>query len=231
MTASHPSHAQVVIVGGGIIGCSIAYHLAKAGWRDIVLLERAALTSGTSWHAAGLVMALRTSHTLTELCRYSADLYERLEAETGQATGFKRVGSLPVARTPERFHEIKRLASLGKCFGVPVEVLTPSEVVHHHPMIDPRRVVGGLFISVDGQTNPVDTTMALARGARMGGAKIFERVEVTGIALKSGAVCAVETTAGSIGCEKLVLCAGLWTRDVARLANIHVPLYAAEHMY
>src|SRR6516162_8226038 len=161
-----PQQAQVVIVGGGVIGCSIAYHLAKAGCRDVVLLEKATLTSGTSWHAAGLVMALRATHTLTELCRYSADLYAALEAETGHATGFKRVGSLPVARTAERFHEIKRLASLGKYFGVPVEVLSPSDISRHHPMVDARRVVGGLLIPGDGQTNPVDTTMALAAGAR-----------------------------------------------------------------
>ncbi len=231
MTPVLPSHARVVIVGGGIIGCSIAYHLTKAGWTDVVLLERATLTSGTSWHAAGLVMSLRATHTLTELCRYSSDLYEVLEQETGQATGFHRVGSLPVARTPERFHEIKRIASLAKCFGIDAHVLSASEVGKHHPLIDTKRVLGGLFIPADGQTNPVDTTMALAKGARSRGAKILERVEVNGIVKTNGTATGVETSVGTITFEKLVLCAGLWTRDLARFAGVHVPLYAAEHMY
>jgi glycine cleavage system T protein len=231
MTEQLPKHARVVIVGGGIIGCSIAYHLTKAGWTDVVLLERAVLTSGTSWHAAGLVMSMRSTHTLTELCRYSSDLYEVLEKETGQATGFRRVGSLPVARTPERFHEIKRTASLAKVFGIQVDVLSPDEVAKLHPLIDKKRVVGGLFIPSDGQTNPVDTTNALAKGARLRGAKIFERVSVTGITQKNGEATGVQTSLGPISCEKLVLCAGLWTRDLARLAGVHVPLYAAEHMY
>jgi glycine/D-amino acid oxidase-like deaminating enzyme len=231
MTQALPEHARVVIVGGGIIGCSIAYHLTKAGWTDVVLLERATLTSGTSWHAAGLVMSLRSTHTLTELCRYSSDLYEVLEQETGQATGFHRVGSLPIARTPERFHEIKRIASLAKCFGIEAHVLTPAEVGQRHPLIDTKHVVGGLFIPADGQTNPVDTTMALAKGARSRGAKILERIEVTDIVTANGAATGVKTSLGTITCEKLVLCAGLWTRDLARLAGVHVPLYAAEHMY
>jgi glycine cleavage system T protein len=231
MTPALPKSARVVIAGGGIIGCSIAYHLTKAGWTDVVLLERATLTSGTSWHAAGLVMSLRSTHTLTELCRYTSDLYEVLELETGQATGFKRVGSLPVARTPERFHEIKRMASLAKCFGIEAEVLSPDGVAQHHPLIDKSRIVGGLFIPADGQTNPIDTTMALAKGARNRGAKIFERVSVTAVTQKNGVVTGVETPEGTITCEKLVLCAGLWTRDLARMAGVHVPLYAAEHMY
>ena len=231
MTTALPKHARVVIVGGGIIGCSIAYHLTKAGWTDVVLLERATLTSGTSWHAAGLVMSLRSTRTLTELCRYTSDLYEVLEQETGQATGFKRVGSLPIARTPERFHEIKRMASLAKCFGIEADVLSPEGVAKRHPLIDTSRVVGGLFIPADGQTNPVDTTMALARGARNRGGKLFERVAVSGITQKNGAVTGVETSQGHLSCEKLVLCAGLWTRDLAQMAGVHVPLYAAEHMY
>lgn len=231
MSIPLPSTARVVIVGGGIIGCSIAYHLAKAGWTDVVVLERGALTCGTTWHAAGLIMALRSTSTMTELCRYSADLYESLEAETGQATGLRRVGSLPVARTPARMHELRRLASLGGYFGVEVETLTPHEVVERHPLVDPKKVVGGLFIPGDGQTNPVDTTMALAKGAKMRGARFFEGVEVAGIRQQRQQVVGVETNAGYIACEKLVLCAGIWTRDLARLAGVHVPLYAAEHMY
>ncbi len=226
-----PSHAQVVIIGGGAIGCSIAYHLTKHGWNDVVLLERGSLTCGSTWHAAGLVMQLRATHTMTELCRYSADLYEKLEGETGQATGFRRSGSLPIARTPERLVEIKRLASLGKYFNVPVEILSPQDVRAYHPMIDTDRIAGALFIHGDGQTNPIDTTMALAKGARMGGAKIFQRTAVTGIEVVQGAVRTVRSDQGDVTCDKLVLCAGLWSRDIARMAGVHVPLFASEHMY
>jgi 4-methylaminobutanoate oxidase (formaldehyde-forming) len=226
-----PSHARVVIIGGGVIGTSIAYHLTKLGWRDVLLLERGTLSCGTTWHAAGLVMQLRANHTLTRLCRYGAQLYAQLEAETGQATGFKRCGSLPVARTQERFHEIKRMASIGHCFGVDLEILTPAEIGRRHPMIDTRRVVGGLFIPGDGQTNPVDTTMALAKGARAQGANIVERVTVTGIRMRQGAAVGVSTTAGEVGCEVVVNCAGIWAREVGRMAGVSVPLYASEHMY
>lgn len=221
----------MVIIGGGIAGCSVAYHLAKLNVRDVVLLERGRLTSGTTWHAAGLVMQLRTSAALTELCRYSARLYEQLEAETGQATGFRRNGSLPIARTNERFTEIKRLASLGKVFGVETEILSPAEVKARYPLLDDSQIVGGMFVPGDGQTNPVDTTMALAKGARIGGARIFEGVAVTGISVEKGRVRSVQTETGSIVCETVVLCCGLWTRDLAAKIGVNVPLYAAEHMY
>lgn len=231
MPETLPSHAEIVIVGGGAIGCSIAYHLTKLGHKDVVLLERGTLTCGTSWHAAGLVMQLRATHTMTELCRYSADLYEKLEAETGQATGFRRSGSLPVARTEARMTELKRLASLGRYFDVPVDILSPAEVVDRHPLIDFRQVVGGLFIPGDGQTNPIDTTMALAKGARMRGARIFERAKVIGFEVAGGAVTTVRTERGDIACDKVVLCGGLWSRDLAATVGVNVPLFASEHMY
>lgn len=231
MSADLPSQAEIVIIGGGAIGCSIAYHLTKLGYKDVVLLERGTLTCGTSWHAAGLVMQLRATHTMTELCRYSADLYEKLEAETGQATGFRRSGSLPVARTEARFHEIKRLASLGRYFDVPVDILTPKQVAEHYPLMDVSRIVGGLFIPGDGQTNPIDTTMALAKGARMRGARIVERCKVTGLEAENGTVKKVRTEHGDILCDKIVLCGGLWSRDLAAMIGVNVPLFASEHMY
>ena len=231
MPQALPTHARVVIIGGGVAGCSTAYHLAKLGWSDTVLLERGTLTCGTSWHAAGLVMQLRTTATMTDLCRYGAELYARLEEETGQATGFKRVGSLPVARTAERFHEIKRIASLGRYFGIAAEILSPNEVPNYHPMVDTARLTGALFIPGDGQTDPVGTTMALAKGARMGGVKIFERTRVLDIEVADGKVAGVTTDKGRIGCEAVVLCGGIWSRDLAARAGVNVPLYASEHMY
>ena len=231
MTERFPTQSQVVIVGGGIIGCSIAYHLAKLGWKDVVLLERGELTCGTTWHAAGLVTQLRATHTMTELCRYGPLLFASLKDETGQDTGFKQNGSLQVARTPERLTEIARMISLGKIFGVEARMVEPAEAKSLYLLLDENKVLGGGFIPGDGQTNPVDTTMALAKGARLGGVRIIERVSVTGFKITDGAVTAVETDLGSITCETVANCAGIWARDVGNMAGVNVPLYAAEHMY
>jgi glycine/D-amino acid oxidase-like deaminating enzyme len=226
-----PSHSQVVIIGGGIIGCSVAYHLTKLGWRDVVLLERGQLTCGTTWHAAGLVMQLRATHTLTELCRYGAQLLSTLKDETEQDTGFRRTGSLPIARSPERLIEISRIVSLGKTFGVEAHMLSPREVKERYPLLDESKIVGGAFIPGDGQTNPVDSAQALAKGARAGGARILENVTVTGFHVEGGAIKGINTTSGSVACEVAVLCGGIWSRDLGKLAGVKVPLYASEHMY
>ena len=226
-----PARAQVVIIGGGIIGCSIAFHLTKLGWRDVLVLERGTLTCGTTWHAAGLVMQLRTTHTMTELCRYGADLFETLKDETGQDPGFRRSGSLPIARTGDRLIEIKRLVSLGKFFGVEAHVLGPREVKERFPCLDEARIVGGAFIPGDGRTNPIDTTQAFAKGARSGGARFIEGVAVTGFKIQKGTVATVVTDRGEVACDIVVNCAGIWARQVGKLAGVNVPLYAAEHMY
>src|ERR1700704_899933 len=173
-----PSHARVVIVGGGIVGCSVAYHLAKRGCTDVVLLERRQLTCGTTWHAAGLVGQLRATRNLTELAKYTAELFCSLEAETGQATGFKQNGSISVARTAARFEELKRGASMGKTFGLEIDVLTSAEIKERWPLLNVRDLVGGVYLPKDGQTNPIDTTNALAKGAKMRGARIFENTKV-----------------------------------------------------
>ena len=231
MAGSIPSHARAVIVGGGIVGCSVAYHLTKLGWRDIVLLERRDLSCGTTWHAAGLVGQLRSSHNLTRLASYGAVLYEQLEAETGQATGFRRSGSISVARTNERMIELKRGASMAKCFGVDVEVISPAEAGRLWPLMRTDDLTGAVWIPRDGRTNPIDTTLALAKGARNGGATIVENVTVTGIHRQNGAATGVSTDRGDIACDVVVNCAGMWGREVGRLAGVNVPLHASEHFY
>ncbi len=231
MTEAFPTQAETVIVGGGIVGCSIAYHLTKLGRRDVVLLERGHLTGGTSWHAAGLVNQLRATSTLTELARYAVGLYESLEAETGQATGFRRKGSLPVARTDARLTEIRRMAALGDCFGVEAYEVGLNEVKALYPLMDVSRIKGAIYIPGDGQTNPVDTAMALAKGARTGGARIVEETEVTGFERRNGAVAGVRTARGTIACETVVNCGGIWAREIGLMAGVGVPLHAAEHMY
>src|SRR2546427_12798723 len=223
-----PSPARPVMVGGGIVGCSVAYHLTKLGWRDIVLLERRDLSCGTTWHAAGLVGQLRSSHNLTRLASYGAVLYEQLEAETGQATGFRRSGSISVARTKERLIELKRGASMAKCFGVEVEVISPGDAGRLWPLMRTDDLAGAVWIPRDGRTNPIDTTLALAKGARQGGATIVENVTVTGVHRDRGAATGVATEHGDVACEAVVNCAGLWGRDGGRMAGVNVPLDPSE---
>jgi 4-methylaminobutanoate oxidase (formaldehyde-forming) len=221
----------VVVIGGGIAGCSVAYHLTKLGWRDVLLLERRDISCGTTWHAAGLVGQLRATQNLTRLAKYGGDLYETLEAETGQATGFRRPGSLSLARNAERMHELKRLASMARCFDVDVEVITPREAGRRWPLMRTDDLVGALWLPRDGRTNPIDTTLALARGARQGGATILENTAVTGIRVENGRVAGVRTTGGDVACEVVVNCAGMWARDVGRMAGVTVPLHPSEHFY
>jgi 4-methylaminobutanoate oxidase (formaldehyde-forming) len=228
---SIPNHANVVIVGGGVAGCSIAYHLTKIGITDVVLLERKQLTCGTTWHAAGLVGQLRATRNLTELAKYTADLYRSLEAETGQATGFKQNGSISVAKTPARLEELYRGASMGKTFGLEIDRLTTAEIRERWPLLEVGDLVGGIFIRKDGQTNPIDTTQAFARGARMRGARIFENTKVERIRVEKGRAVGVETDAGYIAADTVVLCAGMWSHALGRAAGVSVPLHAAEHFY
>ena len=240
---SIPKQAQVVIIGGGVIGCSVAYHLTKLGWTDVVLLERKELTCGTTWHAAGLVGQLRATKNMTKLAQYTSELYATLEDETGQATGFKQNGSISVAPDAGRFEELKRGASMAKCFGLEVEVISPREAREMYPLLNIDDLEGAVFLPKDGQTNPIDVTQALAKGAKMGGAKIFENVRVCGIETKSAGTSGarrvsgveIEHTGGSetkiISAEIVVNCAGLWGHQVGKMAGVNVPLHAAEHFY
>ena len=229
--ADLPKHARVVIVGGGVIGCSIAYHLGKLGWSDVVLIERKQLTSGTTWHAAGLVGQLRQSMNMTRLARYTADLYRGLEAETGQATGFRQCGSVSLATTPGRMEELTRNASMAKVFDLPVHVVSPREIAELYPLANLEDVIGGIHIPSDGYANAVDVTQALAKGARSRGVKIFQDLKVTRIRHDGRRVAGVDTEQGSVDAQYVVLCAGMWTRDVAASIGVTVPLQACEHYY
>ena len=231
MATELPGRARVVIIGGGIAGCSIAYHLTKLGWKDVVLLERKTLTGGTTWHAAGLVTQLRNSRTLIEIAKYGVELYPTLEAETGLATGFRQTGSVTVARTEGRMDELRRILSLERSYGIEIETITPREAGEKWPLMSTDGVVGGLFIPKDGQTIPTSTGMALARGAETGGASIFENTRVTGVSQRDGAVSGVSTDRGDISCEVVVNCAGMWSREIGLMCGVKVPLHAAEHMY
>ncbi|MBF0278430.1 MAG: GcvT family protein [SAR324 cluster bacterium] len=231
MSSTFPTHKQVVIIGGGIVGCSLAYHLTKLGWKDVVLLERKSLTCGTTWHAAGLVGQLRATQNMTKLAQYTTDLYRALEEETGQATGFRNTGSVSVASDSERFEELKRGASMARVFQLEVELITPHDIADLWPLAKVDDLVGGVFLPGDGQTNPVDTSQALAKGAKMGGALIFEETKVHGILQKNGVVTGVSTNRGEIEAEFVVNCAGMWARELGKMCGVNIPLHAAEHFY
>ena len=231
MAKELPKKARVAIVGGGVIGCSIAYHLTKIGWDDVVLLERKQLTSGTTWHAAGLIGQLRPSQNMTKLAKYTAELYTGIEAETGQPIGYKINGSLSIATHDGRFEEMKRSASMAKVFGLQVDVFSTADCLAKYPLINVDDVVGGIFIPTDGQANPVDITQALARGARTGGARIFENTKVTRILHDGARATGVETETGTVEADFVVLCSGMWTRDLAASVGVNVPLHACEHFY
>jgi sarcosine dehydrogenase len=228
---SVPSAARAVIIGGGIIGCSTAYHLAKLGWRDVVLLERHKLTSGSTWHAAGLVGQLRTSANITQLLKYSVELYAKLEQETGQATGWKMNGGLRLACNAERLTEIKRQATTAHSFGLEMHILTPAEAKKLWPAMEIGDVVGAAFLPTDGQANPADIAQALAKGARAAGVRIIEDCRVDAIRVEGGRVVGVGTATGDIAADVVVNCAGQWAREVGQLAGVSVPLQSVQHQY
>ncbi|MCH9682441.1 MAG: FAD-dependent oxidoreductase [Deltaproteobacteria bacterium] len=227
-----PSHARVVIVGGGIIGCSVAYHLAHMGWKDVVVLERDRLTSGTTWHAAGLVVTYgSTSETSTWMRTYTRDLYTRLEAETGLSTGFKPVGFIELACNEDRLEEFRRVSAFNRQCGVDVHEISAKEVADLFPLARTDDILAGFYMKEDGRANPVDLTMSLAKGARLQGATIIEGVTVTGVTKTRDRVTGVTTTQGDIQAEYVVNCAGMWARQFGERCGVHVPLQSAEHYY
>ena len=232
MTSSDlPARARVVVIGGGIVGASVAYHLTALGWTDLVLLEQAQLSSGTTWHAAGLVGQLRATESGTRLVQYSAGLYERLEAETGLASGFKRCGGVTVARTRDRMIQLQRTAATAAAYDLECELISPARAGELYPILATADLLGALWLPGDGTANPTDVTSSLARGARMRGARVCERTRVVGISRRGGAVAGVQTDRGDIEAEIVVNCAGQWANAVGALAGVTVPLHSAEHFY
>ena len=228
---SLPSHASVVIIGGGVIGCSVAYHLAELGWTDIVLLERKQLTCGTTWHAAGLIAQLRATQNMTRLAKYSQELYAGLEAKTGVATGFRQNGSITVALTDARLEELRRGAAMARAFGVEIDEISASEIAQKYPGLNVSDAKGGVYLDKDGQADPVNITQALAKGARAMGVKIIEGVAVTDILSDDEQVKGVTTPFGNISADYVVNCGGMWARQIGQMAGVSVPLHACEHFY
>ena len=227
-----PSSARVAIIGGGVIGCSVAYHLAKAGWSDVVVLERNRLTSGTTWHAAGLVVTSGfTTETSVRIAKYTRDLYVGLEAETGHATGFKPVGLLQVAANEEVLVDLRRKATLNRLLGIESQEVSPAEIKELWPLAKTDDLLGGYFTEGEGRANPVDVTISLAKGASARGVRMLEGVRVTGIRQAGGRVTGVVTDQGAVACEYAVNCAGMWAREVGALAGVSTPLQATEHYY
>ncbi|MAS06556.1 MAG: FAD-dependent oxidoreductase [Ahrensia sp.] len=226
-----PQQAEIVVIGGGIIGCSTAYHLAKDHKADVVLLEMGQLTSGSTWHAAGLVGQLRSSASITRVLKYSVDLYKRLDQETGLETGWKMTGCLRLATNEDRWTEYRRLATTARSFGMEMHLLSPDEVKAMWPLMDTSDLVGASWLPTDGQASPSDITQSLAKGARMHGAKIHEQVRVTGFEMDGDRITKVKTDKGDIACEKVVNCAGQWARQVGEMAGINVPLQPVKHQY
>lgn len=232
MSKSVPERASAVVIGGGVTGASVAYHLARLGWSDVVLLERKQFACGTSWHAAGLIGTMRANESHARLCEYSMSLLPELEAETGQSTGFRQVGSLSIAHSEARFEELKRVAAMNNAFGVTrVDIVTPEEIKALYPLLETRDLLGGSWVAQDGQASPVDVVQAFIKGARMRGAQCIEGVSVTGIGIDANRVTGVETDCGNIKTDFVVNCGGMWARALGRLAGVNVPLHACEHYY
>jgi 4-methylaminobutanoate oxidase (formaldehyde-forming) len=231
MTDSLPVDARVVVIGGGVMGCSTLYHLAKLGVRDLILLERKKLTCGTTWHSAAQVRQLRSTNNLTQLIRYSTELYASLEEETGQSTGWTRTGSLSIATNADRLKHIRHQASLATVFGVETHELSPAQAAELWPMMRSDDIIGAVYSPDDGRVNPSDLCAALIKGGKARGARVFEDTAVAGFHVHDGRVSGVQTERGDVSCETVVNCAGLWGRQVGAMAGVSVPLYACEHFY
>ena len=231
VTTGLPDRARIVIIGGGVIGASVAYHLMHLGEREVLLLEQGSLSGGTTWHAAGLVGQLRATEASTRLVQYSTELYTRLEAETGLSTGYRVCGGLTVARTPERMTQLRRTVASAAAYDLECSLLTADEALERFPLIQVDDLLGAIWLPGDGRANPTDLTQSLARGARQLGARLLERVRVTDVLVRDGRVAGVRTDAGDVEAEVVVNCAGQWANAVGAMAGVNVPLHSAEHFY
>ena len=226
-----PKHAQIVIVGGGIMGCSTAYHLVSNGCKDVILLERSKLTSGTTWHSAAQVRQLRSNESLTKIVQNSVKLYSSLESKTGHATGWKQTGSISIATNLDRLTHVKRQASLSRAFGIVAEEITLVEASEKWPLMRTDDLLGAFYSPSDGRVSPSDICTSLVKGSKSMGLRVFEDTPVTGIFTKNGRVNGLKTREKEIFCETIVNCAGLWGREVAGMARVSAPLHACEHFY
>ena len=226
-----PKNVRVAIIGGGIAGCSLAYHLGEMGWKDVVLFERKTVSGGTTWHAAGLVTQLKKTRTLIDIARYGTDLYSRLERETGYPVGFNQTGSITVAKTKGRLDELRKIASLGKSYGIDIEEISIQKAGEMWPGLYTEDLIGAIHIPKDGQTVPSNTTLAMARVAQDRGVKIFENIKVLDIKTSNKAVSGIVTDKGEVKCEYVVNAAGMWARQIGLMCGVNVPLFGAEHMY
>jgi glycine/D-amino acid oxidase-like deaminating enzyme len=231
MPTALPRETKAVIVGGGVIGTSVAYHLARFGWKDVVLLEQNSLAGGTTWHAAGLIGRLRTTNSMTKINKYSAELYASLERETGHSVGWKQVGSLIVARSKERMQQLSRSAAMAEWFGVEVQMISAKAALEKWPLLKIDDVLGAAWLPHDGKLIPKELTLALAKGAQKCGAKVFENVRVLEVERSDGRASGVKTDQGSIKAEYVVLCGGMWTRELGLRCGVTIPLYPVEHHY
>jgi len=231
MVQKLPDSATVVVVGGGIVGCSVAYHLAKSGCKDVLLLEREQLTCGSTWHAAGLVSEMQAMPCMTELAIYGLNLMEDLESETGQATGFKRNGSIAMALNDARMEELRRKRDVALGLGIEVNELSIAELQKFWPLLNTEGATGAIHFPRDGQTNPIDTTMALARGARTYGAKIQENIKVEQVLVDQGKAVGVKTNHGTVKAEYIVNCTGIWSRPFGKDHGVNLPIQANQHFY
>ena len=231
MNSPIPSEAKVVIVGGGIVGCSVAYHLAKLGWKDVVLLEQNQLGGGTTWHAAGLIGRLRTTNSMTRINKYSAELYAALERETGHSVGWKQVGSIIVGRSRERMTQLRRTAAMSERFGVEVQLISPEAALEKWPLLRIDDVLGAAWLPHDGKVIPKELALALAKGAQNMGVKVVENVRAQNIQVRDGRATGVVTEQGSIRSEYVVLTGGMWTRELGLRCGVTIPLYPVEHHY
>ena len=231
MDKKYPSSTKVVVIGGGVIGCSVAYHLTKFGWKDVVLLERDQLTSGTTWHAAGLVSQLGPSASVTKIRKYTLDLYKNLEKEVDHSAGLRLNGALSIAQTDSRWQELKRQATTAQLYDVDLRILNKEEIKKKYPMMSTEDLKGGVLMPGDGSADPSGVTHMLAKGARKGGAKIYEQSPVETILTKNGRVHGVRVNGQDIECEYVVLATGMWSRQIGEKIGVSIPLYPAEHFY